>query len=270
MSMTKINIPTIYTEETWKRGGSVKEHKKYIGLPYVSWSQVESFNDKAGFNTGLLGEYEYILGRFSKVEFPDMGWGQFGSEAEAYITLRNLPTKELAKIEDKVRQELTAALLNFTQDEKAVLDTIKPLGVYQDEICYHVEELNVIVLGYIDDRTKGVKGLVKLLRDYKTKSESSKADLHDDKKHQIELYILGLRQRGLEVQNAEYCIIERLGGRECMGGGGRESLSIGKRVWYEPYTWDEARLKVTHQMIVDTVLRISSVYSTYEKFFKNN
>lgn len=266
--LNKINIPSIYTEEVWKRGGSMKEHKKYIGLPYVSWSQVESFNDKSGFNTGLLGEFEYLLGRFTKVEFPDMGWGQFGSETEAYITLRNLSKEEIQKLEEKVHKELLEALMNFSPEEKEVLDTIEPLGVYQDEICYFVEELGVIVLGYIDDRSPEKKKVVNMLRDYKTKSESSKKDLHDDKKHQIELYILGLKQRGLEVQNAEYCIIERLGGKECMGGGGRESLSIGKRVWYEPYSWDEDRLKVTHKMIVDTVIRISSLYTTYEKYFK--
>lgn len=265
---SKINIPSVYTEEVWKRGGSKKEHKKYIGLPYVSWSQVESFNDKSGFNTGLLGEFEYLLGRFTGVEFIDMGWGQFGSETEAYITLRKLSKKELGKLEDKIREELDAALKNFSDKEKSVLDKIEFLGVFQDEICYYVEELNVIVLGYIDDRSPEVKGKVKKLRDYKTKSESSKKDLHDDKKHQIELYILGLKQRGLEVESAEYCIIERLGGKECMGGGGREALSIGDRVWYEPYSWDEERLKVTHQMIVDTVTRISSLYTTYQKYFK--
>jgi hypothetical protein len=264
----KINIPSIYTKEVWKRGGSIKEHKKYIGLPYVSWSQVESFNDKSGFNTGMLGELEYLLGRFTKVEFPDMGWGQFGSETEAYITLRKLPKAKLAKVEQKVQDELAEALRNFTAEEREVLDTIESLGKFQDEICYWVEELNIIVLGYIDDRTPEKDGKVDILRDYKTKSESSKKDLHEAKKHQIELYILGLRQRGLEVQKAEYCIIERLGGRECMGGGGRESLSIGKRVWYEPYSWDEDRLKVTHQMIIDTVIRISSLYTTYEKYFK--
>jgi hypothetical protein len=265
---SKVNIPSIYTEEVWKRGGSVKQHKKYIGLPYVSWSQVESFNDKSGFNTGLLGEFEYLLGRFTKVEFPDMGWGQFGSETEAYITLRTLSKAKLAKLEVKIQEELAASILNFSDKEKKVLEGVTPLGVFQDEICYYVEELNVIVLGYIDDRSPEKDGMVEMLRDYKTKSESSKKDLHDAKKHQIELYILGLKQRGLTVENAEYCIIERLGGKECMGGGGREALSIGDRVWYEPYSWDEDRLKVTHQMIIDTVIRISSLYSTYEKYFK--
>lgn len=259
-----IKLPGIYTEEVWARSKN-PFNKQFIGKYYVSWSQVESFNDKSGFNTGLLGEFEYILSKFCKVKFPDMGWGQFGSEAEAYITLRD--NIDLSDVEAKVQLELRDALQNFTRKEKDILNQIKPLGHFQDEICYYVKELNIIVLGYIDDRSPEINGKVKMLRDYKTKSESSKKDLHDDKKHQIELYILGLQQRGLTVENAEYCIVERLGGRECMNGGGRESLSIGERVWYEAYKWDDERLKVTHKMIIDTATKISSLYSTYEKYF---
>lgn len=260
-----LNLAGEYTEEVWKRGGSVEEHKKFIGKGYISWSTCESFNDKSGFNTGLLGEFEWILNKLSKIDFGDMGWGQFGSEAEAYITLRN--KKDLSEIEEKVQKEFQDSLKNFTEKEKEVLDTINPLGVFQDEICYYIEELDIIVLGYIDDRTKEKDGKITLLRDYKTKSESSKKDLHDPKKHQIEIYILGKRQVGLEVENAEYCIVERFGGRECMNGGGRESLSIGDRVWYETYSWTEERLQQTHQMLIDTAKRISSVKTTYDKYF---
>nr|DAI89517.1 MAG TPA: hypothetical protein [Caudoviricetes sp.] len=260
-----IILPGQYTEEIWKRGGSVPQHEKYIGKYYTSWSSIESFNDKSGFNTGLLGEFEYILNKFSGIKFPDLGWGQYGSETEAYITLRD--RKDLSDIDEKVQQEFKEALINFSDREKKLLDQIEPLGVFQTEICYYIEEIDIILLGYVDDHSPIVNGKIKMLRDYKTKSESSKKDLHDPKKHQIEGYVLGFNQKGYEVENAEYCIIERNGGRECMQGGGRESLSVGDRIWYEKYNWDEARLKVTHQMIIDTAKRISSLYSTYKKHF---
>ena len=174
-------------------------------------------------------------------------------------------------MEKKKKKEFQDALKNFSEKEKTVLNTIEPLGIFQDEICYYVEELDIIVLGYIDDRTQEDSyGNIDLLRDYKSKSESSKKDLHLDKKYQIELYILGLRQRGLNVLGAEYCIIERFGGRECMNGGGRESLSVGDRIWYEPYSWTEERLKQTHQMIIDTAIRISSLKNTYDLYFGTN
>jgi hypothetical protein len=261
----KIKLPGVYTEVIWERGGSVPEHKKYIGKYYISWSSCESFNDKSGFNTGLLGEYEYMLNKFSGVKFPDLGWGTYGSETEAYITLRD--KEDLSDIDEKVQQEFKDALVNFSDREKKILNQIEPLGVFQTEICYYVEEIDIILLGYIDDHSPVINGKIKMLRDYKTKSESSKKDLHAPKKHQIEGYVLGLRQRGYEVENAEYCIIERFGGKECMQGGGRESLSVGDRIWYESYSWDEERLKVTHQMIIDTATRISSLYETYQKYF---
>lgn len=261
-----LNLVGLYTKEVWERGCKNKNHKKFIGKSYISWSTCESFNDKSGFNTGLLGEFEYILGKLSKVEFPDLGWGQFGSEVEAYVTLREL--KDLSKIEPKVQEELKEALKNFSEKEKEVLDQITPLGVFQTEICYYIGELDIIVLGYIDDHSPVLEGKIKMLRDYKTKSESSKKDLHLDKKYQIELYILGLRQQGYEVENAEYCIIERFGGMECMQGGGRGVLKVGNRIWYEPYSWTEQRLKETRQMIVDTAKRISSIKNTYDKYFK--
>lgn len=265
----KVTLPGIYTKDVWIRGGSVPEHEKFIGLPRISWSQIESFNSKSGFNTGLLGEYEYILNYFTKAKFFEYGWGSFGSETEAYITLRNLPLSTIEAMDQKTQKEFNDSLINFTAKEKETLDKIEPLGVFQDEICYYVKELDIIVLGYIDDRSfPDENGNVEMLRDYKTKSESSKKDLHDAKKFQIELYVLGLMQRGLTVKNAEYCIIERFGGKECMFGGGRQSLSVGERIWYEPYTWDQARLDTTHLMVIDTALKISKLYSTYLKFFK--
>jgi hypothetical protein len=243
-----IELPKKYTEFLWEKGGKVEEHRQYIGKNCVSWSQIESFNDKTGFNTGLLGKYEYFIKYFSGQSFPDMGWAQFGQEVENYIT-----------------EKLDAD--KFSNKEKETLNKIKPLGVFQQEILIYFEDLDTVVLGYLDDSTPPKEKTVNLLRDYKTKSESSKKDLHDDKKHQLEIYILGLRQKGLEVTNAEYCIIERLGGRECMQGGGREVLKVGEKIWYEPYSWDEKRLQQTEKMVKDTIKEISEYWKIYQKYF---
>jgi len=264
-TMTKLKLPQIYTEAQWVRGGSIPEHKQYIGKYYLSWSQIESYNDKKGFNTGFDGCLEYILVKFSKIDFKDMGWGQFGQEIESYITLRDKDLQTLSKEDVEV---LNNAKVNLSDKEKEILHKIKPLGIFQREVCYYVEELDIIVLGYIDDMTPpNDKNEIELLRDYKTKSESSKKDLHDDKKHQIELYTLDLMQKGYKVLKAEYCIIERGGGYECMQGGGRSSLFVKDKIWYEPYSWDEKRLKQTHQLVVKTAKEISDLYSTYIKIF---
>lgn len=246
--MQLIELPSIYTREVWERGGSTPSHEKFIGKPYISWSQVETFNDKVGFNSGLLGEYEWCLKYLSKKSFPDLGWGTFGHEVEGYITEKTHGDK-------------------FTERERAVLDKIKPLGDFQREIVYHVKSLDVVVLGYIDDMTPPKGMVVKLLRDYKTKSESSKKDLHLPKKYQIEIYTKYLIQEGYTVEAAEYCVIERLGGAECMKGGGREVLSVGDRVWYEPYKITEKRLQETDALLVETVLKMDKYYRTFKKYF---
>ena len=53
-----------------------------------------------------------------------------------------------------------------------------------------------------------------------------------------------------------------------MQGGGREALTVGKKIWYEPYSWDEKRLKETEKLVKNTIKEISSLYKTYLKIFK--
>lgn len=230
---------TVFLPKVYKGG-----NEKFVGKPMISWSQIETWNDKQGFNTGLKGNQEYILKYFSGATFPDMGWGQFGTEAEGYICERQY-------------------VENFTEEERAVLDTIEPLGVFQQEVLVDFGEF--VVLGYIDDASPDFKRI----RDYKTKSESSKKDLHEDKKHQLELYALWVLQEYGFVPEAEYCVIERLGGAECMKGGGREVLKIGKQVWYEPYTIAEGRLEETKQLVLNSVKEISAAYRTFKKVFES-
>ena len=142
------------------------------------------------------------------------------------------------------------------------MDTIVPLGVFQQEVV--IDFGDFVVLGYIDDADK----MFKLIRDYKTKSESSKKDLHKPEKHQLDIYAMWVRQEFGHIPKAEYCVIERLGGKECMSGGGRAVLTIGKQIWYEPYKeiTDES-LALTEALVRRTVYEISSYYRTYTKIF---
>lgn len=233
--MTEEN--TVFLPKFYKGG-----NEKYVGKPMVSWSQIETWNDKAGFNTGLKGLQEYILKYFTGVEFTDMGWGTFGTEVEGYVCEREYQDK-------------------FTEDEKEVLNTVKPLGVFQQEIL--VDFGDFVTLGFIDD----AKADFKKIRDYKTKSESSKKDLHDPKKHQLNIYGLWVQQEFGFIPEAEYLIIERLGGKECMSGGGREALSVGKQIWQEPYELTADKLEKTKSLVRKTVEEISSFHRTYVKVF---
>lgn len=241
-SKMSLELPKKYSKEQWERGGSRPEHEKFIGMPVTSWSQVESWTAKKGFNTGMAGNKEYMIRYFLGERFPDMGWGQFGNEVEDCVTNGDCDP--------------------FDDEEMIILRDVKPLGIFQDEIV--VDFGDFCLLGYIDDRTEEKDGIVEIVRDYKTKSKSSKADLHDPKKLQLELYILGLQQRGLEVKRAEYLIIERLGGRECMNGGGRESLTVGNNIWKEKYLFSQKSIERAESIVRETVKEISDYYKIFK------
>tara|TARA_S200002703_G_scaffold107085_1_gene93020 strand:+ start:10 stop:741 length:732 start_codon:yes stop_codon:yes gene_type:complete len=243
-----MDLPKIYNDKMWERGGSIEAHKKYIGKPYISWSAVETWRSSKGFNTGQLGRIEFMMKYFLGERFPDMGWGQFGNETESYICERQFADM-------------------FEEHERKVLDTITPLGVFQREVIMPFR--GFILIGYIDDMTPpDEKGNVELVRDYKTKSKSSKKDLHDVDKLQLDLYIGALQKEGLKVKKAEYCIIERLGGRECMQGKGRVVLSIGKEVWYEDYSFNNDTIKRAKDLVREAAKEISEYWKVFKMLNK--
>lgn len=236
------------------------EQKEFHGLPCISWSQIETWNDKKGFNTGLPGYEEYMLKYFFGAEFKDTGWGQFGTEVEAYITLRNLDRKTL---DANSLADLEASERNLSSVEKDRLKDIKPLGIFQEEVCVNFGDF--IVFGFKDDVNEDHTHL----RDYKTKSASSKTDLTMDKKHQLELYVLDILQRGYQIPTTiEYTIIERLGGKACFDGGGRKSLTVGPRIWTEHIKITPERLEVTKELVIKAVHEISDMYKVFLKINK--
>jgi hypothetical protein len=237
------------------------DKKEFQGKPMVSWSQIETWIGKKGFNTGLLGKYEYMRKYFLGETYPDMGWGTFGNEAEAYITIRD---KDISTIKDpRDVASLEGAIRNFTPKEKAIMEQIEPLGNFQHEAVIDFKDF--VLLGYIDDLSDDFSHI----RDYKTKSEGSKRGLTSNKTYQLEVYTLYIQKMlKKEVKKWEYCIIERLGGAECMRGGGRDVLTIGDRIWYEEKQVTPERLVETEQLILDTVKDISDHYKTFLKYNK--
>jgi len=252
-----MELPKIYSQKQWERGGCLEQHKKYIGKPYISWSAVETWRKEKAFApkpefSYLTGKQafltRYCLGDNSYVSDSMIDFGTFGTETENYICDRTDADK-------------------FEQHERKVLDTIKPLGVFQREVIMPFR--GFILIGYIDDMTlPDEKGNVELVRDYKTKSKSSKKDLHDVDKLQLDLYIGALQKEGLKVKRAEYCIIERLGGRECMQGKGRTVLSIGKEIWYEDYSYNNDTIKRAKDLVREAAKEISEYWKVFKTLNK--
>jgi hypothetical protein len=214
------------------------------GKYYISYSQLTSFKSLKSFNLGIEGKLEYIRSYFFGEQFPDAGWAEFGAEVEDYIC--------------HIDREY-----NLTDKEKATLNQIEPLGVFQQEIKIPLFE-NVYLLGYIDDASSGFKKI----RDYKTASQNSKKRYYEPDYIQLPLYAEGVKViTGEYPKEAEVCIIERKGNVFGMENR-RDLLSVGEQVWYHPIDISPARIQGVLMQAKATVFEVSELYKTFLKINK--
>jgi hypothetical protein len=211
------------------------------GNYYISYSQLSSFKDMESYNLGVLGKIEYMAHYFFGVDWPDSGFALFGSEAEDYICNRDHAD-------------------HFTDQERAVLDSIKPLGNFQVEIKLWILP-NVYIKGYIDDCNKELTWL----RDYKTASKRSKAKYYKEEYVQLDIYAMyALQETGKIPEQLEVCIIERTG--NCYGMvERRDLLKVGNEVWYHNRETSLERMNNIKGNLIATVYEISELYRLYLK-----
>lgn len=246
--------------------------KKQVILPrkdkdgnyYISYSQYNSFNDIKGFNTSLPGVWEYIQQKFFDINFPDQGWGMFGHDVENYICYKNANKKTIDKLDkenkNKGERLIDDSLNSFTEKEKEILNTVKPLGNFQQEIKIWLLD-NVYLLGYIDDSLEDLLHL----RDYKTGSKNSVQKYYKDEYKQLDIYAMYTLQETKKLPHTlEVCMIERKG--NCYGmKNRRDLLSVGENVWYHKRETSVGRINKIKKEIIETVYQISDLYSVYLK-----
>lgn len=242
-----MNLPKTYTHKTWVKGGSIPEHEQYIGKPQLSWSQVEKWRNTAKESFAKVdGKVDYILSYFLGIDNSSIQlklYGDFGSEVEDCVCKGDCG--------------------NFDSAEIKTLKEISPLGNFQKEIV--IDFGDFVLLGYIDDCSPIKNNKIKLVRDYKAKSENSKKDLHSPKKLQLPLYIGALERKGIKVGGAEYCIIERMETLGLYKGGDRSNLKVAGRVWYEPFIYTQETIDTAFKIVEETAVDISRYYSIYQK-----
>lgn len=208
------------------------------GKPRISYSQIQNWKELKSFNLKIEGKMEYMIEYFMGYNFPDQGWGEFGQDVEEYIGTRGKADK-------------------FTDEEKAVLDTIEPLGVLSDE--FEIDFGEFVLVGIIDDRTKDWSKI----RDYKTASKNSAKKYEEDEYFQLDVYALKTYLESGFIPELEVKIIERKG--NCMFTGGREVLTVGKEIWTIERKTSEERLEALKREIITTAIEISEYYKQYLK-----
>jgi hypothetical protein len=211
------------------------------GVPFLSYSQIDLWNCKKGFDTGLPGKQEYIRKYFLGEKFPSGSFAQFGSDVEDYICQRKGAEK-------------------FTDAELEVLQQIKPLGVFQKE--FKLKFNGFYLKGFIDDAKEDFS----IIADYKTASEASVKKYYKPEYEQLDVYALAIKQLTGKLPKEMYvCAISRLGNGFK---GGRSVLKVGEQVWYIPREITEERLTTLEKKIITTANEISEYYTVFQKLNK--
>lgn len=211
------------------------------GKPRISYSQVNLFKELKSFNMDREGWMEYVCLYFLGVCFEDSGYGEFGHDCEDYIAERLHAHK-------------------FTDKEKSVLETIKPLGKFQTRL--EVDFGDFVLLLIIDDANEDFS----MIRDYKTGSETSLGKYRKDDYFQMDYYALGVQKNFGKIPEMEVCAIERKGNPKFgKGEKGRGALTVGDKVWYIPRETDEQRLAGVEHDIREAVKEISKWYKIFKK-----
>ena len=212
------------------------------GIPYISYSQYRSWNDPKSFHLGVKGKYEYMLDYFFDEDFPDMGWAQFGEEVEGYICQRSFSEA-------------------FSPEEKKVLETIEPLGLFQHEFFLRFDGFGL--LGFIDDAKEDFSHI----RDYKTCSKSSSKKYYKDDYYQLDIYAMWVQQNfGHLPETLEVMMIERTGNP--FKGGGRSVLKVGEQVWSHYRETSQERINFLREDIRRTAEEIAVTWEVFQKMLK--
>lgn len=211
------------------------------GVNYISYSQYSSFKSAKSYNLGLPGYQEYILSYFMGMRWEDSGYAQFGQDVEDYICEKKGSEK-------------------FSASERATLDKVQPLGVFQREVKLWLGS-DVYLLGYIDDSLDDMS----VIRDYKTGSLNSCKRYHTKEYEQLNLYSAYVKQEtGKLPERAEVVAIERFG--SCHGLiNRRDKLSVGNEIWPIDKTPTEEEVEKSMNSLLKVVFDISDYYKVFKK-----
>lgn len=212
------------------------------GRPRISYSQLKSWNSKEAFDEfegrKISGFTGYMLSYFLNYNFPPSPmsvYASFGLKVEDYIC-------------NKVKSDLD-------DKEMAILDTIKPIGVFQEEAV--IDFGDFIISGFLDDTNEDRS----IIRDYKTASKASAKQYSEQEYMQLDIYALDYYKKHGLIPQLEVVVIERQGSHFKMPLKVKDTFTINR-------TTSKERLLYVESYVRSTVTEISDCYKEFLKLNK--
>lgn len=222
-----------------KNNKIILPRKNKEGKYRVSYSQINSWNEKKAFNTlngkAITGKEGYILDYFLNHEFPP-------SMMDVYAPWGS-------KVEDAICMGIYDG---FDKQEIEILKSIETLGVFQSEVS--IDFGDFCLEGFIDDTNEDRS----IIRDYKTASESSAKKYSTLEYRQLEVYALDYYKKTGLIPHTEVCLILREGSHI------KPPMKVaGTRII--PRSIAESTLNEVEQWVINTVSEISTCYKVWLK-----
>lgn len=184
-------LPTIF-----KNKGEKPEYDKYIGMPKLSYSQIQSWCNP---------DYKKDYFRTYFLNIPSEGsiFTEFGSACGTFI-------ESIGKKDPECHQKYEALLSDFDRDVITANLKFPKNSVYEDYICLNVDD-EFVIEGFADRVVYLPKNRI-VVQDFKTGSIKNKSvEYGSNDYNQTRLYAYAKELEGYEVGKCEVILFDRKG-----------------------------------------------------------
>lgn len=235
MTKSIIKLPTVISEKCWFYENNKEVLKDFIGMPYISYSSVNAWNDPSY-------QADFIKQKFGGIRLPNSIYAEFGSFVGEAI--------ENGKFGENPN--------NFQGLENLDLERLRvPNSEYERFVI--IAFTSFVFIGFIDqyiDFGDKVK-----VRDYKTGGKKKEEDYKNTKYRQTTLYAWAEELKGAKSIETDVYFIRREGSHV------NPPLIISEEQFEIPLEYNKVKAQEALDYVEKTVEAISDVYKTYLKVF---
>lgn len=234
--MSKLILPKVYESDK-------EEFQQYVGLPKISYSQINSWNDKKY-------KVDYIRQYFFGEDQDSGAYAAFGSACGEYLEHKG----QKLDYENQLLSADDIQTLDMLVDEEAV---------YEDEIVYPVKDskgnIIFVIQGFIDKMK--VKDIELDIIDFKTANNEKKRAFYGGEDYNQTILYAGAKEAlGFKIKDCGVIMMDRVG--NAFRG---QELHLSGKVEGVPTPYSKAKFSKFIKYATKTAKEISAHYQVLLK-----